>query len=278
MVMLKRIATPLVLVFAMACTVPVLADTDPTLHQVYEAAQTGHMDQAQQMMNQVLRDHPTSARAHFVEAELSARSGNFPKAREELARAQQLDPGLSFAKPEAVSALQRELARGTGFRTMPAPHAVQARSPVSWGLILLIVAGVAILWALMRRRSQPQFGYPQYPGAVSTPAGVPGGYGPGGYGAPGMGGGGMGSGMVGGLASGLAIGAGVVAGEELVRHMMDGREGGVVPGGGEYREPPPPENDNMGGSDFGVSDGGGSWDDGGGSFGGGDGGGGGDWS
>src|ERR1700716_3800125 len=102
MLMLKRITAPLVLVLAMACAAPVLADTDPTLHQVYEAAQTGHMDQAQQMMNQVLRDHPTSARAHFVEAELSARSGNFPKAREELARAQQLDPGLSFAKPQAV--------------------------------------------------------------------------------------------------------------------------------------------------------------------------------
>ena len=135
MLMLKRITAPLVLVLAMACAAPVLADADPTLHQVYEAAQTGHMDQAQQMMNQVLRDHPTSARAHFVEAELSARSGNFPKAREELARAQQLDPGLSFAKPQAVSALQRELARGSGFRTMPVPHSMQARSSsVSWGV------------------------------------------------------------------------------------------------------------------------------------------------
>jgi uncharacterized protein len=284
MVMLKRIVTPLVVIFAVASAAPVLADTDPTPHQVYEAAENGHLDQAQQMINQVLKDHPTNARAHFIDAELAARTGNLSKAREELSRAQQLSPGLPFEKPEAVAALQRELARGSGYRTLPAPHAVQARSPVSWGLVLLIVAGVAILWTLMRRRSQPQYGgYPQqYPGAATAPGGMPGGYGPGGgYGAPGMGGGGMGSGIVGGLATGLAVGAGVAAGEELVRHVMDGREGGagVIPAGGD-REPPP-ENGDMGGSDFGSSDGGSSWDDGGGSFGGGDsggGGGGGDWS
>lgn len=280
MVMLKRFAAPLVLVFAMACTAQAFADAAPTEHQVYEAAAAGHLDQAQKMMDQVLRDHPTSARAHFVEAELAARARDLPRARQELARAQQLDPSLSFEKPEAVQALQRELARGSVFRG--APRVAPARSSVPWGMILLIVAGVAILWAVMRRRSQTQYGYQQYPGAVSTPAGGPGpGYGPGGGYGPGMGGGGMGSGIVGGLASGLAIGAGVAAGEELVRHMVDGREGNVVPGGGEYREPPPQnDNDNMGGSDFGSSDGGGSWDDGGGSFGGGDGGGGGggDWS
>src|SRR6184192_1739235 len=101
MTMLKRMTAPLVLVFAMACAHPVLAaGAEPTLHQVYEAAQTGHLDQAQQMMNQVLRDHPKSARAHYVEAELSARSGNIARARQELAAAQELDPALSFAKPE----------------------------------------------------------------------------------------------------------------------------------------------------------------------------------
>ncbi|MDB6090958.1 MAG: uncharacterized protein JWN85_3742 [Gammaproteobacteria bacterium] len=279
MIMHKRIAAPLVLVFAMACAAPVLA-ADPTLHQVYEAAQTGHLDEAQQMMNQVLRDHPSSARAHYVEAELSARARDFPRARQELARAQQLDPTLSFARPEAVQALQRELAGGGGLRT--APRSAPAHSAVPWGMIVLIVAVGAILWSILRRRSQARFGYPQSPGAPTTgpgPYGPGGGYGPGGYG-PGMGGGGVGSGIMGGLASGLALGAGVAAGEELVRHAIDGREGNVAPGTGESREPPPPENDNLGGSDFGVSDGGGSsWDDGG-SFGGGDGGGGGggDWS
>jgi hypothetical protein len=78
----------------------------------------------------------------------------------------------------------------------------------------------------------------------------------------------------GGLASGLAVGAGVVAGEELAHHFLDG---GRSSGGGVI---PPAEagesgfsNSDMGGSDFGVNDPGSGWDDGGSS-----GGGGGDWS
>ena len=67
MLMLKRIVAPLVLVAAFSCAGPVLA-ADPTVDQIYEQAREGHLDQAQQMMNQVLRDHPGSAKAHYVEA------------------------------------------------------------------------------------------------------------------------------------------------------------------------------------------------------------------
>ncbi|MGH8208582.1 MAG: tetratricopeptide repeat protein [Steroidobacteraceae bacterium] len=277
--MLKRIAAPLTLVLALACTGPVRADTDPTIAQVYTAARSGHLDQAQQMMNQVLRDHPNSGKAHYVEAELSARAANFPRAREELATAQRLDPTGSFAKPENLAALQRELARGTssGYRTATAPRFIERpHASIPWGLILTVVAGVVIAWTLLSRRSPQQYrGYPQYPGGV-PPAGGPVGYGPAGYG-PQMGGG-MGSGIVGGLASGLAIGAGVAAGEELVHHMIDGNGNRVEAPPGYV--PSPDDNSNMGGNDFGVSDSS-SWDDNGGSFGGGDsggGGGGGDWT
>ena len=34
---------------------------DPTMNQIYEAAAGGHLDQAQQMITQVLADHPNSA-------------------------------------------------------------------------------------------------------------------------------------------------------------------------------------------------------------------------
>jgi hypothetical protein len=279
--MLKRIAAPLVLVTALACAGPVLAT--PTIDQVYEAARSGHLNQAQQLMDEVLRDKPNSAKAHYVEAEISARARNFDRARSELARAQQLDPSDAFAKPESLAALQRELARGnSNYRSNSYPpgtyvRPVERRSSFPWGVVLLVVAGVVIVWALASRRRYAGGYYPQAGGVSPGPGGgygggygPPGGYGPAGYGPPA--GGGLGSGIVGGLASGLAIGAGVAAGEELVHHWID-KDGNRVEGPPPADYVPPDENANMGGNDFGVSDNG-SWDDSGSSFGG-DGGGGG---
>ena len=79
---------------------------------------------------------------------------------------------------------------------------------------------------------------------------------------------GMGSRIMGGLATGAAVGAGVVAGEALMRHFTEG-------GNNTSHEPDRSRNDiiyddpsqrnnltggDMGGTDFGVSDSG-SWDD-----------------
>lgn len=285
MSMLKRMVAPLVLVTALACAGPVLA-ADPTAHQIYEVFRAGHLEEAQQMINQVLRDHPNSAQAHYIDAQIAAKMANYPQARAELAKAQQLDPSGAFAKPEALAALQRELARSNsapqGYRTVPYVRE-QHHSSFSWPIVLLVIAGVVIGWALLSRRNPPQYG--GYPNGV-PPAGGPGGgygappgYGPAGYGPP-MGGSGLGSGIVGGLASGLAIGAGVAAGEELVHHWID-RDGNRVEG------PPPPgyvpnpqdDNPSSGGNDFGVSDSS-SWDSGGGGgdFGTSDGGGGDNWT
>ena len=79
-----------------------MAQTEPTLNQIYDAAQAGRMEQAQTMIQQVLVLHPKSAKAHFVQAELAARQGQIARAREALAEAEKLAPGLPFAKPEAV--------------------------------------------------------------------------------------------------------------------------------------------------------------------------------
>src|SRR5277367_3093195 len=78
------------------------ADADPTVHQIYEAASSGHLGRAQQMIEQVLRDHPNSSKAHFVQAELYAREGKTDLARAELNRAEQLKPGLPDERPQAV--------------------------------------------------------------------------------------------------------------------------------------------------------------------------------
>lgn len=85
------------------------ADAEPTVDQVYQASRAGHLDQAQQMMGQVLRAHPDSAKAHYVQAELYVEEGRRELARSELARAERLKPGLPEVDPSAVRELKAKL-------------------------------------------------------------------------------------------------------------------------------------------------------------------------
>ncbi len=251
---------------------------DPTMNQIYEVAAAGHLDQAQQMITQVLADHPNSAKAHYVQAELYSKEGKTSMARTELGIAERLNPGLTSFSPRSVQELKAQLGMGGGTRMMNGQNVVvpaHSAPHFPWGTILILAVVAGVLLMLFRRRRPP---YSQFPAAGPGPAGpggAPAGYGPGygpGYGQP-MGGG-MGSGIAGGLASGLAVGAGVVAGEELAHHFLDGGQrttgGGVIPPA-EASEGQ--SNSDMGGSDFGANDPG-SWDDGGGGMGGG----GDDWS
>lgn len=269
----KRIVPVLGALLVLACALPALA-ADPTPAQVYQAARSGNLAGAQQMIAQVLRDHPRSGQAHYVAAEIDARAGNYGQARQELQAAESLEPGLPFANPRSVRELQQQL--GEAPVGILAPQTVRARPSSRFGLFLILIGAAVVLWLVLRRRAAAM-GYPQYPGQYpgNIPPGVPpGGYGPGGYPGGYMPGGG--SGIMGSVASGLALGAGVAAGEELVQHMMGGGSspvaGGFVPPAGAAQMPDP--NADMGGNDFGLNDPG-SWDDGGGGGGGWDDGGGG---
>jgi hypothetical protein len=277
-IMLKRITLSIAALLVTACALPALA-ADPSPAQVYQAARSGNLAEAQQMIAQVLRDHPQSGEAHYVAAEIDARAGNSGLARQELQTAQSLKPGLPFADPRAVRELQQQLGEATvATSSQQAPVRIMGRSS-HFGLFLILIGAAIVLWLVLRRRAAAM-GY-QYPGAYpgNVPPGVPpGGYSPGGYPGGYMPGGG--SGIMGSVASGLALGAGVAAGEGLVQHMMGGGSsagGGFVPPA-QAGEMPPDPNTDMGGNDFGLNDAG-SWDDGSGGGGGGgwdDGGGGGD--
>jgi uncharacterized protein len=255
---------------------------EPTLNQVYQAAESGNFSEAQRMMDQVLRDHPNSAKAHYVEAELLAKQGRFAAAESELATAERLEPGLPFAKPQAVSELKQRISTSRALRPTAATGVAPAASGgggIPWGSLLLIggIAAVVIFVVrAVRRRSASMVPANSYGSAY------PAGYGPGApgqpgqpYGAPGpVAGGGMGSGILGSLATGAAVGAGIVAGEALA-HRIGGEHGGDA-GAAPMVGGAQPMPDDMGGKDFGVADSS-SWDDGGGFIGGADGGGS-DWS
>ena len=293
-----------------------MAQSEPTLNQVYEAAQSGRLEQAQTMMQQVLVAHPNSARAHFVQAELSARQGQLSRARESFASAERLAPGLPFAKPEAVQALRSQLAARSGSSavTDPGTRIADAGVPATrssslpWGLGLALVGGAIAIALFMRRNkaSVPPVAAPGvYPnqaplqggglngpqsfgagGAVQPPYGGQPPYGQPGYGQPGYGqpaGSGLGGRMAGGLATGLAVGAGMMAAQAIGKTITGNHDNSSAhqPDGsaaGNGYEPIGGGNTDLGGQNFGINDAGAGWDDGGGSIASsGDGGGGGDW-
>ena len=233
---------------------------DPTLHEVYQAAEAGKFAEAQSMMDQVLRDHPNSAKAHYVEAELLAKQGRFASAQAEFGTAERLAPGLPFANPQAVQELRARIAGShvlgqTVERSLQTP----AANGIPWGLVLLVAGGVAFVLAARRMTRRSAAVVPAGGGAY-PPAGYAQPYGPGGVPPTGpAGSAGIGSGILGGLATGAAVGAGVVAGEALMHHLTDGHRTGVidVP---PARDPWVSSPDDMGGADFGVSDSS-SWDD-----------------
>jgi uncharacterized protein len=104
----------------------------------------------QQVPDQVLADHLRSARAHYLAAQLAARAGRLADARGELDEAEQLDPGLPFASPGAVRALQAELGLG------PASEDGLALAPLEQSVrrfpgILLAGLGL-IVQSIVRRR------------------------------------------------------------------------------------------------------------------------------
>ena len=138
------------------------AQTEPTMDQVYAAAKSGQLDQAQTMIQQVLIGHPNSAKAHYVQAEIAARQGQLPRAREALANAERLAPGLPFTKAESVQALRTQLggsasAAPAAAKAAPSDAAAPAAQSLPWGLILLLGgAGIALLIFLVNRAARPR--------------------------------------------------------------------------------------------------------------------------
>ena len=254
---LRTISAITLLAAAAWCATPMALAQDVTIKQVYQAAESGKFIEAQAMMDKVLREHPNSGKAHFIEAELLARQGKFTEARTELANAERLAPGLPFAKPEAVQKLRTVVAgaaakpatstTSAARQARPAaappnlryerqaPVSAPASSGIPWGMVLLVGGLAVAAFLFFRNKASRQVAAQRYagtagPAGTAGVAGMSGAYpqyanagngafGPQGTGAPG---GGIGSGIMGGLATGAAVGAGMVAGQALMHHFTDG--------------------------------------------------------
>ncbi|TCV89678.1 tetratricopeptide repeat protein [Sulfurirhabdus autotrophica] len=242
---------------------PVLADSNPTLHQVYLAAEAGRLGEAQGMMESVLKEHPNSSKAHYVEAEILAKQGRFENAEVELNRAESLAPGLPFAKPQAVSELKTMIASIHQKPFSTKSGAIGNTAGFPWGMLMLGIGSIIVITLVVRAITNRNAASPagNYQagmfGAIGQPNAA---YPPGGSIAPAApASGGIGSNIVSGLVTGAAVGAGMVAGEALVHHFMDGnRNNASAPT--SIPDTWNSTTNDMGGTDFGIADNA-SWDD-----------------
>lgn len=256
---LKSLIQITALSMAVLYATPVFSADDATMHQVYQAAEAGKFTEAQSMMDKVLHDHPNSAKAHFVEAELLAKQGRVTGAQDELNIAERLKPGLPFANPQAIKKLKAQINVNHPMTpTVISHNNQQASNGTPWGMIFMMIGLIAFIYLAakwMTRRNatvipanyNPYNANPQAYGNNVPPM-------------MGQSGGGLGSGIMGGLATGAAVGAGMVAGEALMHHFIDGEQSnhGVI-NEAQANDTFTSQND-LGGSDFGIADSS-SWDD-----------------
>lgn len=240
------------------------AAATPTVDEIYQAAKSGHLPEAQRMVDQVVAEHPKSAKAHYVAAEIYAKEGQIATARSELQTAEQLQPGLPFVKPQSLAELKSVLAAPAG--AAPAQqHMRQGSFP--FGPLVMVLLAVGVVVVILKAMAAKAANQAYYPAGSAPGQAYPGGYAPGAYppgGYPPPAGGGLGSSIVGGLATGAAVGAGIVAGEALAHHFLDDDNAQVAQGaqgaGNAVQNAQYVQNDDLGGSDFGLNDAN-TWDD-----------------
>jgi hypothetical protein len=216
------------LMAAAALSVFVLsASALPSLEAVKTEVQKGNYAQAQTMMEEVVAAKPSSARAHYIYAEILAHNKRFDEAARQATTAGTLDPAIGFTEPAKFKAFEALLEREQREAKSPAHAAVAAPAMVarpapapepssgipSWVWIAGLLAFGALAWSKLRRQTPAApMGMPM---AMSgAPAGFPAagggygnnygnGYGPGAMPQQGSGMMGVGLAAVGGVAAGM---------------------------------------------------------------------------
>jgi hypothetical protein len=141
----------------------------------------GDYPAAETALRQAVSEHPESAKAHYILAEVLAHEGNIGEAKTEASKAATLDPSTKFTDPAKFQHFQHELdaalAPPSARPTAASPTRFTEPQPVArteaggqshmTGWLIGGVILVLIIFFLMRRRQNPnnQFGngYPPAP-------------------------------------------------------------------------------------------------------------------
>jgi len=149
------------LLFAALLSLASIASAADSPKDVQALIARGDFAGAEGLLRQAVSEHPASAKAHYVLAEVLAHEGNIGEAKAEATMAATLDPGTHFTDPAKFQAFQRELTRALAPATQRQATAADPGTPPaatgrgsSYLVGLVFVGGIALLllFFLMRRR------------------------------------------------------------------------------------------------------------------------------
>lgn len=174
----------LILFLALLILAP-LAGAADSPKDVQALISRGDYPGAEALLRDAIAEHPQSAKAHYVLAEVLAHEGNIGEAKTEASKAATLDPGTHFTDPAKFQAFQRKLnealAPAANVRTTAAPVRDSGAGQPSRDeggssnllKILAIGAGIALIASLWMRRKRAEdgasIGYPP----AQPPGGTP---------------------------------------------------------------------------------------------------------
>ena len=224
---MKRILAGIALVLAATAALAL-----PTPKDISDAVNSGHLAQAEAMLQEVIKEKPGSAKAHYELGQVLAREGRTIEAKQELLEAQRLAPSLKFTSDpqhfkdllgKVSAAPAAPLAKAAAGTLLPAVNAAPAPAPAFPWLYLILGGGaILLLWLFMRRSAAAPV---MAPAGTSSAGGVMagGGFGagPGAYSPPQAAGSGMGGAVLGGIA-GLAAGYGLA---KVLENSTDSHRG-----------------------------------------------------
>lgn len=174
------------MLFLALLAVSAVASAADSPNDVQALISRGDYPAAEAMLRQAITEHPQSAKAHYVLAEVLAHEGNIGEAKGEASKAATLDPGTHFTDPAKFQALQRKLDAALA----PVSNNRSAAAPVSFGSsqqptsrerggsshlidIVVIVAAVALLAFLWMRRKRDTYSQPGGYSSAPPLSGVP---------------------------------------------------------------------------------------------------------
>ena len=96
----------------------------PGPKDIEASVQAGQFDRAESQLREVLREKPTSARAHYELGQVLAREGRYFEAEQALRQAQKLEPSPQVR--QLAAAVQRPAVQAAGQDL----HAIRVASPV----------------------------------------------------------------------------------------------------------------------------------------------------